>query len=298
MLSILIPTYNYHCVALVSDLHQQAERLEIKYEILVADDGSDEQFKIKNRIINQLSHCKYIELEENIGRARIRNFLGRTAQYDYLLFMDCDAEVMNRDFIRNYIEAKGSGKVIYGGLAHPEKLPSPEYSLAYKYEKNAEPRNTPEKRRLQPYKVFRTFNFMIERLTFLQHQFDETITRYGHEDTLFGKSLQEDGITIAHIDNPLLNNGLDNNVTLLQKTEESLNTLYDLMEKVGESSGVVKAYRMIRKWRMDGLAAFMFRHCRKCIHQQLTGKHPSLYLFAFYKLGYFSMLCKNKAVTD
>ncbi|MBR0361683.1 MAG: glycosyltransferase, partial [Paraprevotella sp.] len=102
MLSILIPTYNYLCAGLVCDLHQQAERLGIDYEILVADDGSQESFKVKNRIINKLPHCKYIELEENIGRSRIRNLLGRTAQYDYLLFMDCDAEVVNRDFIAKY----------------------------------------------------------------------------------------------------------------------------------------------------------------------------------------------------
>ena len=41
MLSILIPTYNYVCVKLVSDLQQQAEGLGCPYEILVADDASD-----------------------------------------------------------------------------------------------------------------------------------------------------------------------------------------------------------------------------------------------------------------
>ena len=42
MLSILIPTYNYVCVKLVTDLQQQAERLECPYEILVADDASED----------------------------------------------------------------------------------------------------------------------------------------------------------------------------------------------------------------------------------------------------------------
>ena len=196
MISILIPTYNYNCVSLVCDLHQQAERLKISYEILVADDYSDEIYKEKNRIINKLPHCKYVELEENIGRARIRNYLGRIAQFDYLLFMDCDAEVVHRDFIKRYLDARNLRKVVYGGLLHPEVLPSKEVSLAYKYEKNAEPKNTPEKRSLNPYKVFRTFNFMIDRMTFLNHQFDEAITKYGHEDTLFGKSLERDKIEI------------------------------------------------------------------------------------------------------
>ena len=40
MLSILIPTYNYDCSRLVSDLQRQAERMGIGYEVIVADDAS------------------------------------------------------------------------------------------------------------------------------------------------------------------------------------------------------------------------------------------------------------------
>ena len=58
MLSILIPTYNYVCVKLVTDLQQQAERLECPYEILVADDASEDAFKRENRKINGIPDCK------------------------------------------------------------------------------------------------------------------------------------------------------------------------------------------------------------------------------------------------
>ena len=85
MLSILIPTYNYVCVKLVTDLQQQAERLECPYEILVADDASEDAFKRENRKINGIPNCKYIELQENVGRSRIRNILGCLARYDYLI---------------------------------------------------------------------------------------------------------------------------------------------------------------------------------------------------------------------
>jgi glycosyltransferase involved in cell wall biosynthesis len=64
MLSILIPTYNYDCTHLVSDLHQQADLLGIDYEIIVADDASPiSLYKEKNREINALPHCRLIELE-------------------------------------------------------------------------------------------------------------------------------------------------------------------------------------------------------------------------------------------
>lgn len=94
MLSILIPTYNYVCVKLVTDLQQQAERLECPYEILVADDASEDAFKRENRKINGIPGCKYIELQENVGRSRIRNILGRLARYDFFLFLDCDGGIV------------------------------------------------------------------------------------------------------------------------------------------------------------------------------------------------------------
>ena len=96
MLSILIPTYNYDCTRLVGDLHRQAERLGVAYEIIVADDASPiPTYKERNRAINALAHCRLIELEENVGRARIRNRLADEAQHEWLLFMDADAEVMS-----------------------------------------------------------------------------------------------------------------------------------------------------------------------------------------------------------
>ena len=104
MLSILIPTYNYDCTRLVSDLHQQAALSGIDYEIIVADDASPTYiYKEKNREINALPHCRLIELEENVGRARIRNLLADEAQYEWLLFMDADAEVIGPHYISNYL---------------------------------------------------------------------------------------------------------------------------------------------------------------------------------------------------
>ena len=116
MLSVLIPTYNYVCVKLVTDLQRQAEGLGCAYEILVADDASKEDYKRENRKINHISHCKYIELEENVGRARIRNILGQQARYEYLLFIDSDAAVVSGRFLGNYMAVRRQAPVIYGGL--------------------------------------------------------------------------------------------------------------------------------------------------------------------------------------
>ncbi|MCD8318239.1 MAG: glycosyltransferase [Paraprevotella sp.] len=293
MLSILIPTYNQVCVRLVTDLQRQAERLECPYEIWVADDASDEVCKRENRKINQIPHCKYIELKQNLGRARIRNFLGRQAQYEYLLFMDSDAAVVNGHYLLHYMEVRRMAPVVYGGLVHPDRLPSPEVSLAYRYEKHAEPRFTMEKRNRHPYKVFRTFNFMIRREVFLQYPFDETITRYGHEDTLFGKALKDAGIKILHIDNPLMNCGLDTNCEMLRKTEESLQTLYLHRKKLEGSSGLLSLFALLQRLKLVGIVRYLFGLTRSQIRRHLLSPHPNLYLFAFYKAGYYSTLFKQ-----
>lgn len=287
MLSILIPTYNHICVKLVADLQRQAENLECAYEILVADDASEESYKSKNREINHIPHCQCIELPKNVGRSRIRNILGFRARYGYLLFMDCDAAVTNDKFLARYMAVREQAQVIYGGLAHPSTLPSSDVTLAYRYEKHAEPRHTVEKRRQHPYASFRTFNFMIARDTFLKHPFDETIVHYGHEDTLFGKSLKENGIGILHIDNPLMNCGLDTNATVVSKTEMSLKMLYAHREKLAGTSGVLSLHDKLRRWHLLPLARGLFRLSRPMVRKNLLSRHPSLHLFAFYKIGYY-----------
>lgn len=294
MLSILIPTYNHVCVKLVAGLQQQAERLGFPYEILVADDASGDAFKRENRKINGIPGCKYIELQENVGRSRIRNILGRLARYDYLVFMDCDASVVSDEFLSRYMAVRDEAEVVYGGLVHPEQLPSPEVSLAYFYERHAEPHFTAEKRALHPYKVFRTFNFMIHRETFLKHPFDETITRYGHEDTLFGLALKKEGIKILHIDNPLMNCGLDTNRNVLRKTEESLRTLYDHRGKLEGSSGVLRMYGALQRLRLVPFVSLLYRLCRPMMRRNLYGRHPNLYFFAFYKIGYYCNFAKGR----
>ena len=70
MLSILIPTYNYVCVKLVTDLQQQAERLECPYEILVADDASEDAFKRENRKINGIPERGPFAYPQYLGASR------------------------------------------------------------------------------------------------------------------------------------------------------------------------------------------------------------------------------------
>ena len=63
MLSVNIPVYNYEVGELVAQLILQAQDLKIEFEIRIYDDGSEEKFKLKNRLISKNSNVVYLELK-------------------------------------------------------------------------------------------------------------------------------------------------------------------------------------------------------------------------------------------
>ncbi len=290
MLSILIPTYNYDCTQLVLELHRQATSASIDYEIIVADDASPmDKYKKVNRTVNSLPHCRFIELGTNVGRARIRNLLADEAQGEWLLFMDCDAEVINKEFITNYL-SHTDAEVICGGLRHADELPSTEVSLRYIYEKRADKHRAACYRTRRPYEHFTPFNFMIRHTTFQSIRFDERLTEYGHEDTLFGIALSKKRANIRHIDNALLHTGLESNETFLKKTRAALNNLSTMEQAMQGHSALLRAYNLLRTIGLSHHFGRWFARKEQVLTYRLMSSTPSLYLFFVYKLGYYCHL--------
>ena len=293
ILSILIPVYNYNCVALVKALQQQAENCNIDYEILVADDGSDNaEIVCENRKINAIPNSVYHETGQNHGRSWIRNWLVSQSQGAYLLFIDSDAEICNAHFVGNYLRHVEKGAVICGGILHPEEEPSPTRRLRYRYEKAMEPCFTAERRNQHPYANLRTFNFMMPREVALSHPFDESITLYGYEDTLLGGMFEKEGLKVIHIDNPLINADIEENPIFLKKTEESMHSLYQLKDKMRHHSRLLTSYEKIRRLKLDTLLRIVFPLLRPMLTWHLTGKQPTVIALQFYKLAYYCTLCK------
>ena len=158
-LSILIPVFNTVCVQLVSDIRQQALDAGITFEVIAADDGStDHQTVEANQSIDAMEHCRYICRQPNAGRAAIRNFLAREAQYPWLLFIDSHMTVCSQQFLQHYLETDGN--VIYGGYIVGEGKTS---SLRYCYEKACEAHHRASVRQQRPYQHFHTCNFVVSR---------------------------------------------------------------------------------------------------------------------------------------
>lgn len=289
MLSILIPTYNYDCLELVEELHAQAQSLSYPVEILVADDASAEENKRSNRKINRLLNCKFIELKENVGIARIRNLLAKQAKFEFLLFLDADVIPCNQSFITEYIKQAQKNRVICGGLRFERRIPEANQTLRYIYGTSVEEKSV-NQRNKNPYKQFTSISFLVDKGTFMSIQFNESFTQYGHEDTLFGKELKENGVSILHIDNAIFHNVPDTNDVFIKKTHRGIENLKNNAELLDSYVRLLDTYKKVKSIGLLPIILFTFRITKKVLLKNLLSAHPNMKVFAFYKLGYLCTL--------
>lgn len=298
MISILIPTCNYPCRKLVDSLLQQCERLRASvpgfaYEILVADDASTlPEVLRENETIGLLDCCRYLPLTENIGRARIRNYLADQSRYEALLFLDSDAEVADDHFLEKYLDAwhTTGAEVICGGVANIPALNDPACSLRYYYEESVGKRRLAVERMKHPCARFSTFNFLILRTLFLSIRFNENCVHYGYEDVFFGMEIERCGAHILHIDNALIHAGVERNEVFLAKTETALRTLHYMGPDLQAYVTVSRTAMRLKRLHLLFLFALLHRLFAPFIRHNLMGKSPSIFLFNVYKLGYYATL--------
>lgn len=291
MLSILIPIYNFKIVDVVRKLAKQAENAQVAFEILCFDDGSTEQYRTHNESLIGNEHITYHELTENIGRTKIRNLLAQKAKYKNLLFLDCDIRIDKENFINNYLQHI-NGHVICGGVAYDTKKPKKEAFLRWKYGRKREEKSA-SFRNQSPYQSFTACNMLISKKVMLIHAFNEELTQYGHEDTLLGIELKKAGITVAHIDNPIIHLGLDSCLSFIKKTESGLDNLMLLINK-GKIGRDIKLYRHYQFWKKTlFLSRIPFNMAKNTSRKKLLNGNASLFWFDLYKLSYLLTLKKD-----
>jgi len=292
MLSILLPVYNCHCEALVTELQRQCVECGTEFEIIVADDGSSVTSYIEHNLrIERLEGVRYITRRQNVGRSAIRNFLISQAQGEWLLFIDGDLTLDNSHFIRRYLQAKSN--VVVGGIRIGGDLNRWKNNLRYRYEKAYEQQNTPQDRQCHATKHFRTTNFLAHKDIMMEHSFDENFVQYGYEDVLFGKSLAMDHISITHIDNPITLDFFESNSEFLDKTEQSLRTLYTFRNQLKGYSQLLETAEKIKKLHLQKLVYAAYFLVGQRIKKHLQGNNPSIFLFNVYKLMYYIHHEKN-----
>lgn len=301
-LSILLPSYNNVCVSLVQALQRQADALwgkldkPFRYEIIVADDGSTDAACIDaNRVIGDMLHCRYLRMEQNVGRAQIRNVLISESRGDYVLLIDSDLFLCDDNYLYKY--ATSTADVVYGGTriggegfamvdneANTEHLKG---NLRYIYEKKAEPSHRAVFRQLRPNQEISVCNLYARRDIMEAHPFDSRFKAYGYEDVLFGKRLAESGIEVTHIDNPVLINEFEPNSVFVKKTEEAILTLCRFEQDLEGYSNLKTKVSTLGRYIPLSLFRLWHRIMKNKEKRNLTGSKPSLLLFKLYKLGFF-----------
>lgn len=289
-ISILIPCFNWDISNFIKDLHALCiteSRLK-KFEIICIEDGSSNYFT--NKSIKKLKNVKHEVLKENIGRSAIRNLLAKKACFEWLLFIDCDSKIATKHFVSNYIEAieqainnthKNTTKLaqsyIYYGQTIYEKKTTKNI-LHQKYGNKIES--------VRKKDIFSSHHFLIRKLAFKQNQFDSKITSYGYEDILF--QIQHT-CYFKYINNPLYHVGLKNNQQVIKDTESGLKNLLNYTKNKNVIQKI-KLLRWVSKLAFFGLKrpiVFIFNMCKSLILNNLLSDNPSLFLFQFYKLGFF-----------
>lgn len=292
-LSILIPVYNFDATALVDSLRQRLAAEGVSGEVIVGDDGSTQPQPWLDRLAG-VAGVRVHRAPHNLGRAAIRNRLADAAEGRWLWFLDCDTALAPGFSLSRFFTPENEGApVLCGGIVVPPEMP-PHATLRYKYEQADVRRRTADVRNRQPYSQLSTCNLFIRADVFHSIRFDETITSYGHEDTLFGMELEARGIVVRHIANPVVHLGLEPNAVFLAKTETSLRTLYSLAPRLGVGSHLLRMASRLRRFHLAGIVSLLFRLLRRPLRRNLLSRHPSLAAFKLYKMGYFLILVSAK----
>lgn len=290
MLSVCIPIYNFDIRDTVNELIKQLLSSGVEYEIILFDDASVSSFKIINRDVHKLGGIVLKELPENVGRSSIRNYLAKEAKYPYILFLDCDVIIHQSDFIQNYLSAiNDNTQVICGGRVYPSVKVEKQRLLRWKYGIKLESQSA-EVRCQNPSKSFMTNNFIISTLIFDKLKFNEEISSYGHEDTLFGFELKNLGIIPVHINNPVLNGDIETDTEFLKKTKEGVLNLSKLYTMFKQQKGFVQdvtllfMYEKVKKNKLFLITLGFFESSLRWV---LENGLTNIFIFNLYKLSIF-----------
>lgn len=290
-LSVCIPVYNFDIRELVYSLHKQISEQNLPAEIIIIDDASNNKLKTLNSEIQNIT-SQPIQLDENIGRSKIRNLFLQFAKGEYLLFLDCDGKIIADDFLKTYlktIQENPNIEVIYGSF---RVLPQFSKTLRNRY---SVAREIFLEESSEDFSVFKTVNFVIKKSVFETFNFNENLNKYGYEDYLFSQLLEDKKIRFTAIQNPVFHYDNTSNQVFLEKIKISLQSLLQLSKDRNtlsyiQKTKIYKTASFIKQFRLTKPFLAIFSLVEKKIEENLLSEHPSIQLLDVYKLGHFLRL--------
>ncbi|MEI2737564.1 MAG: glycosyltransferase [Chitinophagaceae bacterium] len=297
-LSILIPVYNFNVTSLVQALAGQLARLETGAEIILLDDGSDASFLPLNKPLQSVASISFFQNEKNEGRMATRLKLATLAQYEYLLFLDCDSMIIKDDFLAAYSDLMTRNVVLAsGGRVYAETFPADcDLMLHWKYGTIRESRRTKKK----DSKAFMSNNFLIKKELFGQIGNSLELTGYGHEDSWWGIQFEQLGINCHLIDNPVLHADIEKAVVFLDKSENALKNILLLSKTIDNNLlrkhiKIFRWYARLRNTGFSGVYIFFEKPFHNYFRRNLLSCKPNLFFFDCYRLAVLVRMGRSKS---
>ena len=282
-ISILIPTRNYDCRPLVETLHRQLLQAHVEGEIILGDDSSDPRYAQLYDSLQQEGLIRLVRPTTHLGAGRMRNYLAQQAEGDQLLIIDSDTMPASESFVVDYLQAAHPERVVVGGFRYPTERPTSDRLLRYKYGHKVETRSLAE-RQQAPADAFVSMSFLIPRHIFLEEGFPAEMGM-GYEDAYFGYRLAERGVAITHINNPVIHALKETSDQFLNTTERYVENLYRHRALLAPYPiRLLQLYLRLERARLVPLIGSLAPLLKPLLRRQLTSRHPSLRLFALYKL--------------
>lgn len=292
MLSILIPVYNYEIVTLVNEIHKQATKSKIIFEIICLDDCSNENIIKTNKTIDNLSNTKYVLSKQNHGIAVTRQLLVNKAKYEWIILIDADVKLKNGFFISNYLEAlKSEHEVFFGGICYEDTPPHSKNILRWKYGKKYEEVSA-KARNKKPYKITSAANILIKKSIYNRFYLDNIGNLYGM-DIFFGPQLKSNKTPILHLENSIYHLGLENSNKYLNKIDSAIRTLislkYDNKITIHEND-LLKTFLWSKKIHLNYIFSFIYKHFNLQLKKNLLSSNPNMILLQLYKITFMCFL--------
>ncbi|MBJ6144811.1 glycosyltransferase family 2 protein [Hymenobacter sp. BT559] len=288
-LSILIPIFNRDVSELVHALLAQLPDWPGPAEIRLLDDGSGEVYRAANRLLAALPRVVYQELATNVGRAAVRNQLVASAIHEWVLLLDNTSQVPASHYLARYAAASSQAPVVAGGVRYADQVPTePALLLRWLYGQQREARSLAQ-RQAAAYDQLLVNNLLIHKVLLQHFPLDERLRGYGHEDTKLGWQLAAAGVPLCHLDNPIVHAGLETAAAFLEKSEQAVRNLAQLLREnnLGATSRLVQMARRLQRAQLAAGLQAVLALGEPLLRRNLLSTRPSLKVLDALKLLWF-----------
>ena len=264
-LSVAIPFFRYDPLPLFRTLCLEATGLDLRVEILLLDDGSNDTpglARVADAVFGSETPARLLAISANQGRSAGRNRLFAESRARHLLFLDCDMVPDADDFLERWLRhAQGHDPACtFGGFSLKQTRILPATRLHAAIQQRGECVNAAHRAQV-PAKYVYASNLLVRRDVFAAAPFDAQFQGWGWEDVEWGVRIAKH-YPISHIDNPASHLGLDSDAALLAKYRQGGANFARLVQLHPDAVAAYPSVRLARRLKFIPAKALLLEGLR------------------------------------